>query len=422
MTSNNKTFMEKAKNEISCNVSKCRKSILDCCENSYQRMHFELTKTNLDNKNRYRNLNLDYSSVYFDDEDEEDFDDHLLNNIYGVDNLKLYSGYHNIWFPFNKIRFFNNAEPNNNTINVIKPRMGYCIISRSCTKFDILAKCCFNLKGYRLTNKSNIKVGDIVFCKYRDWRYFCLGVIKRLRDNLNGDKIIDLVFSCCPDSELVLAWHFNSSIEKNRSLLKYNLPNYNLIDTGEKKYQPELEPIQEEKTSVAAFLFDEELENEIPENEILGAPKLNENDYEKFSSPFFSKKTYNNNEIIKFNTFWVNDNIYGKNFFKRKQIIVSSREDVNNIFTDCLSNVKIISEYHMRNILNIHQRKRDSLKIIKTNEENMVMNMLEPQELAFFKQNKNYSRISTALSNGFYCTYTGTLCNKAKHYLLTNCQ
>ena len=45
---------------------------------------------------------------------------------------------------------------------------------------------------------------------------------------------------------------------------------------------------------------------------------------------------------------------------------------------------------------------------------NMVMNMLEPQELAFFKQNKNYSRISTALSNGFYCTYTGTLCNKAK--------
>ena len=40
-----------------------------------------------------------------------------------------------------------------------------------------------------------------------------------------------------------------------------------------------------------------------------------------------------------------------KNFFKRKQIIVSSKEDVNNIFTDCLSNVKIISEYHMRNIL-----------------------------------------------------------------------
>ena len=152
MIPKNKTFMEKTMTDISNNIKKCGKSLMSCCKNSYQKMHFELTKTRFHNKNRYRNLNLDYSNVYYDDNEEEHFDDYSQEQIYGSDNLKLYTGYNNIWFGLSKVQFFNNTDPPHNTINIIKPKMGYCIISRSCTKFDVLAKFCYNLKGYRLTN------------------------------------------------------------------------------------------------------------------------------------------------------------------------------------------------------------------------------------------------------------------------------
>ena len=46
---------------------------------------------------------------------------------------------------------------------------------------------------------------------------------------------------------------------------------------------------------------------------------------------------------------------------------------------DCLPNVKIIPEYHMKNILNIHQRKHNSLKVIKTHKKNVLMNIKETQ-------------------------------------------
>ena len=422
MISKNKTFME-TMTDISNNIKKCGKSVMNCCKNSYQKMHFELTKTRLHKNNRYRNLNSDYSNVYYDEKEEEYMDECSLEHIYGSDNLKLYSGYHNIWFSLSKVQYFNNTiSPNHNTINIIKPRMGYCIISRSCKKNNILAKFCYNLEGYRLTNKSKLKVGDIVFCRYSDWRYHCLGVIKKLRQDYNKDLVFDLVFSCCPDSELFLAWHFNNSIEQNRTLLKYKLPNENLKDNGDIKYKTSLETIKEENTSCAAFICQEDIEDtEIEKNEILGSNKYMENKSDEYSCPFFSKKTFNNNEIIKYNTFWVNENKYNKKLFKRKEIIVSSRENVTNIFTECLSNVKVISDFHMKNILNIHQRKHDSLKLIKTVSQNLNMNMLEPQELSFFIQNNNFVRISNAIKGGLLCTYTGKLCNKAKQYLLINC-
>ena len=75
----------------------------------------------------------------------------------------------------------------------------------------------------------------------------------------------------------------------------------------------------------------------------------------------------------------------------------------------------------MKNILNIHQRKHNSLKVIKTHKKNLLMNMLEPQNLNFFKYNKNYKRIAQALNRDLLCTYTGTLCYEAKKYLLECC-
>ena len=107
--------------------------------------------------------------------------------------------------------------------------------------------------------------------------------------------------------------------------------------------------------------------------------------------------------------------MYNSRLFKRKQIVVSSRDNVKNPYTDCLPNVKIIPEKNMKNILNIHQRKHNSLKVIKTHKKNLLMNMLEPQNLNFFKYNKNYKRITQALNRDLLCTYTGRLCNELKN-------
>ena len=69
--------------------------------------------------------------------------------------------------------------------------------------------------------------------------------------------------------------------------------------------------------------------------------------FENLSSNFV--KYSESNEILKYNVLWANDfDIYDKKLFKRKQIVVSSKEHVDNIHTSYLSNVKIISEYHMK--------------------------------------------------------------------------
>ena len=34
--------------------------------------------------------------------------------------------------------------------------MGYCLISRSCIKRNLLAQYCYNINGYKLTNNSKL--------------------------------------------------------------------------------------------------------------------------------------------------------------------------------------------------------------------------------------------------------------------------
>ena len=122
-------------------------------------MHHELTKTRTYNRNVYRNLNLDYSNLYYEDDDEEQFNG---GNIYDANNINLYHGFQNIWFTMNKVRFFENSEPRHNTINILKARMGYCLISRSCVKRNILAQYCYNINGYKLTNNSKLTLNQVV--------------------------------------------------------------------------------------------------------------------------------------------------------------------------------------------------------------------------------------------------------------------
>ena len=182
-----------------------------------------------------------------------------------VQNLPLAQKFQNIWFTMNKVRFFENSEPRHNTINILKARMGYCLISRSCIKRNILAQYCYNINGYKLTNNSKLRLNQVVHCKFSDWKYCCLGSIIKIRRNYDGELIIDIKFPSCPDSDIILAWHFNNSIEKNKNLLRYSLPNHNLVDDSNddtynegytkennennknKKFKPELETIEEEK-------------------------------------------------------------------------------------------------------------------------------------------------------------------------------
>ena len=117
MQHNNQSFIQKTIKDISKNIKICGESLKKCCEKTYEKMHHELTKTKTYNRNVYRNLNLDYSNLYYEDDDEEQFNG---GNIYDANNINLYHGFQNIWFTMNKVRFFENSRTKHNTINILK--------------------------------------------------------------------------------------------------------------------------------------------------------------------------------------------------------------------------------------------------------------------------------------------------------------
>tara|TARA_B100000963_G_scaffold155233_1_gene135082 strand:+ start:21799 stop:23046 length:1248 start_codon:yes stop_codon:yes gene_type:complete len=411
MENRNHTFIQKTIHDISKNVKDCSNSIKKCCEITCQKMHYNLTNTKI-KKYKYRNLNQDYSSIYYENDDDE-FDYNLDLSIIDRNNMFVYDGIRTVWFSRRNALLFSSIKEN--TINLLKAKVGYTLISRSFVKRNILYKECYNIDGERIKNNSNIEVGTVLQCRLNGWKNYCLCSVIRV-NYTERLLLLDLSFPSCPESEIVLAWHFNSSIEANKTLIKYRLPeNYNI----KKRLSPIIEEKKEEVeplyNSVAAFLINEE-KNEIISSNTTGNPKEEIDDSDKIYSANFIRNS-NNNQLLKYNVFWVYKNDYNNKIFKRKQVVISSYNHVNNIYTDSLSNVKIINDYHMKNILSIHQRSYNTLKILRANKQQKLLNMVEPQTLDFFKYNKNRSRIASALASGLICTYTGPLSRKAKEYL-----
>ena len=66
-----------------------------------------------------------------------------------------------------------------------------------------------------------------------------------------------------------------------------------------------------------------------------------------YASALFFRDTIENNEILKYNVFWLNTELYNNKMFRRKSVLVSSRENVTNIHTNYLPNVRILSEQHI---------------------------------------------------------------------------
>ena len=410
MENRNQTFIKKTIRDISKNIKDCSNSVKKCCEITCKKMHYNLTNTRR-KKYEYRNLNQDYSNIYYENDDDE-YDYNLDLSILDRNNMFVYDGLHTVWFSIKNALLFSSIKEN--TIDLLKAKVGYTLISRSYVKRNILYKDCYNIDGEPIKNNSNIKVGTVLQCRLNGWKNYCLCSVIRV-NYTERLLLLDLSFPSCPESEIVLAWHFNSSIEPNKTLIKYRLP-------GNYKKKRALSPIFEEKEeeqplydSVAAFLINEE-ENEIISDGQTGSPKEEIDDSDKIYSANFIRNS-NNNQLLKYNVFWVYKNDYNNKIFKRKQVVISSYNHVNNIYTDYLSNVKIINDYHMKNILNIHQRSYNSLKILRGNKQQRILNMVEPQTLDFFKYNKNRSRIASALASGLICTYTGPLSRKAKEYL-----
>lgn len=426
--SNNKTFFKKSIYDISKNLIKCKKSIKNCLGITYEKMHDKLLTNRKIKRRKYVNLNKNHKNDYFDDDDD---DENLYENSLGLDERKYYDGNINIWISFKNLLFFKNTKPCHNTINILRPRNGYCLISRSCIKYNIPLRYCFNVDGHRLTENSKLYLNKPIQIKYETWPMYYFGSIIKIKRGFNKNILLDLKFPSCPDSEIILGWHFNSSIEKNKKLLHYYLPNNELIDDGKNKKITSLETIEEEnednleldiietkmsqqKNDLAAFLINDEEENTII--------KENSNITEKkepiYASSLYFKDTIENNEILKYNVFWLNNQLYNIKMFRRKSVVVSSRENVQNIHTNYLPNVRILSEQHMKNIINIHQCDKKSLKVISRNSRNKTtINMVEPQDLNFFKYNRDYYKIGHALNNNLICTYTGILSKMAKKYL-----
>ena len=405
MTHRNKTFFEKSIQDLSNNIKECSNSVKKCCKITYEKMHRNLVTNNRFKKIQYRNLNYDYSSLYYENDDETDYN--LDFSILDSNNMFVYTGNKNVWFSRKNALFFSNVEEN--TINLVKAKVGYVLIARSFNKENVEHTKCYNLNGKRLKQNSKVNVGDILQCKLTGWKNTCLCCVKAVK-HIEGMVLLNLSFPSCPESEIVLGWHFNSTIQPNKTLIEYNLP---IEDEYRRELSPIMEETEETTNSIAAFLVHEE-ENEIISGSNIGNSKINDSN-KIYSSNFF--RNSNDNEILKYNVFWLSRNNYKNKFFKKKQVVISSYNHVNNIYTNGLSNVKIINDYHMKNILNLHQRSYNSLKILRTNFSDNILSMVEPQTYDFFKYNKNRHRIIRAMESGMICTYTGPLARKAKEYL-----
>ena len=125
--------------------------------------------------------------------------------------------------------------------------------------------------------------------------------------------LLNLSFPSCPESEIVLGFFFNSTIQPNKTLIEYNLP---IEDEHRRELSPIMEEPEETNNSIAAFLIHEE-ENEIISGSNIGNSKVNDSN-KIYSSNFF--RNSNGNEILKYNVFWISKNKQHKiNFSKENK-------------------------------------------------------------------------------------------------------
>lgn len=402
-----------------------------------------------------KNVNKIVSGVY--EMKNYDIDSNSSNykhlSFYDSSSLNIYDGVVNIWI--NKKDLF--KFPKNfdiNKIDIFSCLYGYCLVSRSKVFNNISLQCFRDLSSNKITNDNchTFCEGDVVLAKMLHWKKFIPCTILKVNDKIAygsennvddlsyfGESTFNVVFPCCPDSEIYLAWHNHNTIVQNKSVLSY--PKKNFLEEME-----EVDVIFDDNSSddsndddienilnniindVISFSGEEEKENcnvEFGNNSYgdcyIDSPSSFNNNNKLIITGVVDKKVMGK-EILKFNTYWIKNNTYNsfEKFISKKAVTIAANEFSENLSKSFLPNVCILENYEFEHILKIQEINGYGCKFFNwdTNYENALYNnKLEPQEYNFFKFSSNHSVIKDYLSRNKGITFTGALCDVAKKYL-----
>ena len=127
-------------------------------------------------------------------------------------------------------------------------------------------------------------------------------------------------------------------------------------------------------------------------------------------SGLFDKKDNIKSELLRYDLAWLNSNEHYITVSK-KSINISH----NNIIQTFLSNVAVINEHHLKNIIKLQCQNNYGMKLINKKMFNFAnKDNLEPQNIKFFRK---YDNTPFFNNETYLCTYTGILCKDAKKYL-----
>lgn len=420
------------------------------------------------NVNKIINGNVNTKCLYGNEEPL--FNKNL--SFYDTDNLNIYDGITNIWLCKNDLFKFP-MHYDINKIDIFHCLYGYCLVSRSKNFYNISLNSCRDLSWNKITTETihTFYEGDVILAKMFHWKKFLPCTILRVNDKIPygsehsindfdyfGECNLDLCFSCCPDSDIFVAWHNHNTVVKNKSVISYNKKKFfNDIETVNVVFE-DFSSDSDDNTSLDEVTLEvnEILDSvsDVLENIIYRVIEVNEvnevndvNVYENVSENVNLSAGFNGNnsygyrnsidsfnddelivsgvidkdlkghEILKFNTYWLRDNLTTKKISK-KAVTVSSTEFSNNISKSLLPNVYVLESCDMSNIFKIQDHNRCGCKFFDWNIEYdvaMLNNKLEPQNADFFKFSPN--NVSEFFNRNYGVTYTGPLCDDAKKYL-----
>tara|TARA_B100000795_G_scaffold193995_1_gene148261 strand:+ start:2550 stop:3893 length:1344 start_codon:yes stop_codon:yes gene_type:complete len=370
-------------------------------------------------------------------------------SFYDSNSFNIYDGAVNIWI--NKKDLF--KFPKNfdvNKIDIFSCLYGYCLVSRSKVFNNISLQCFRDLFSNKITNENchTFCEGDVLLAKMLHWKKFIPCTILKVNDKIEygsennvddlsyfGESTFNVVFPCCPDSEIYLAWHNHNTIVQNKSVLSY--PKKNFLEEME-----EVDVIFDDNSSDDS---DDDIENILDNiiSEVIGEVISGEKscnvefgnnsygdgyrdspssftDTEYIITGVVDKKVIGK-EILKFNTYWIKNNTYNsiEKFISKKSVTISATEFSENLSKSFLPNVCVLENYEMEHILKIQELNGYGCKFFNWDtkyEDALYNNKLEPQEYNFFKFSSN-PVIKDYLSRNKGVTFTGALCDIAKKYL-----
>jgi hypothetical protein len=372
--------------------------------------------------------------------DDNEISDTSIYSLFNKNGIQHFDGSVNIWLNRKDIAIFKNDYKDWGAINMLKCSPGYCIVTRSKLFKYVPLDFCRSLSGMKI-NSSNIylySIGDIVLCKMPNWKKYIPCSINNIHDKVEygqeqkyhktfdfGDATLSLFFSSCPESDVVLGWHYGNKIIPKCSVVSYKEVLNNMTQT-----QYSFDNLPFVNNNYENNIMDTEntiyIENDINSSseEEIGEEASTVCEIKKIVSGLIDKvdASAEKYENLKYRVCWIKNQIRclnSKNIFNSKSITVASTEFAENLQRDFLPNVRILENRHMTNIFKLQHKHGNFLKIfpkyVSPNSEKFCN--IEPQTFEQFKRDCNFRNIAYFLNKDNYVTYTGTLCHDAKKYL-----